>query len=1598
MSLSKLLFIATLLLITHRYYPQEYFESFMGEEVHIPAYSEYYQDRYRPERDKVFLGTYTEGIIQYQTTPVFAPIDTIRCYNGYLKAFDYQPFSNYSEELMAIASSEKELIIYDLQNQEVLLNTTLPNTLNDVQFSNIDPHIIWAADASGYLIQYNWVEKRVDKYQVHSKGIARIELFLDKIITSSFDHTIKVHHQKTLAEEQSLKCQIPPLEFDVSVDGILAIAAAKGVALYSIIDQKWLYGKELLNKKVKAYEGDSKKYYWNPYLNDDESQYAGSTQKITFLRHGHTIAYSNPYQGLWFTELNDPSLLVRPYAFQDSLITAEPKYIFNQDNHLSFYAQDYGFDEYLLENPPYVLQKKATYIDRIDPEHGLKRKHLPFDEIVVEGFDFDLSYSFDPTGQRGPSSFVTLDNLYFSKDTNYAYPVYLSMNHIEHLIPFPAKEEDLVAYSDEIGAYLGAERFDMCYEDLENYTIDPLCVLENTWMTRDTSTFYKQDESFSLYSYLGEETYEQLEVRDLVIRNIVSSAMVYKHGVQEEPKATQEAADHRGTTSQLYMDDAFIRMDQKGHLSAVESFAISPDQKYLATGGQDTKIILWDFHTGVKLKELDYSKINDFEKYWQTYETDWEFSFTFMTFHPTQSWIIASTRYKGSICLDYQTGKIIGQGNSFEYATLSDDGRFVIDDQNNLYTLPNMIPIDSYEGDYMVEKPMVGNNKVIARPKDKNLSVYTDSYRGSELELIEQNMQKKSDGSRFDLLSNGFVSPNGNWFVSDSVIYDKKNNECYNLEGYPKGDYNYAPVYLKGDFSPDHKYFAYPAYKKIKLFNLETKQFSTIIDTTVYKFEAPVRFSADSKYLVSRVWEIKGGELNWLEEANTNRTLGIYDVTTLHKFRHHTGHPVEPMQVRTDSSMRYLLFQGVGFLYLLDRETLEIQQLKIKQESFNYSVSYGSSVIRTTTEGDPVVYGELSHDYSNGTTRFEYEWQPHTGIFKRYFEDETGIDFYENNSPNLYITRDWRGNWDNDDVLWEISDLRDISLKTDTSYRLGLDTTAYLKVLENNKTGELKISGSFNYEGFNSGAAFAITPDHQYIYLPTSGHGIGKYTLPDMKLVTKWDAHEEHPLMIQLMGTEMLTIGNDGNVILWDLSTPIPSERLRFYGDQEGLFMITPAHYYSATKDNIDFVGFRKGNNFIPISSFDMKFNRPDIILKALGSHQSALIETYKVAYDKRLKRMNIQEVDLEIEKLPVLRIENLEYLPKFTNDGTLEIIANCNTPLENIRLWVNGVAQTTSITPIESGYSFTVELVNGMNEIELKGVTSTGNSTLPVQYTLERNSTKTSNNLYVLSIGVSEYMDSTFNLGYAAKDAKDVSSVFTQLENFDTVSNFTLLNEDVTSEALSEIQEYLDRATINDIVVIYVAGHGLLDENFDYYYAVHDVDFNHPATKGWSYDLFEKLISQSKANKKLLLFDTCHGGEIDKEELALNETEQTEDGDVAFRASKTFNYLAQPTNASELSKSFFGDFRKGVGATVIASSGGAEYAAESDIYKNGIFTYFLRKGLTANEADLNGDHQITVNELRIYLNEEVRKATNGKQNPGTRIVNDKHEMVLKVY
>jgi WD40 repeat protein len=465
---------------------------------------------------------------------------------------------------------------------------------------------------------------------------------------------------------------------------------------------------------------------------------------------------------------------------------------------------------------------------------------------------------------------------------------------------------------------------------------------------------------------------------------------------------------------------------------------------------------------------------------------------------------------------------------------------------------------------------------------------------------------------------------------------------------------------------------------------------------------------------------------------------------------------------------------------------------------------------------------------------------------------------------------------------------------------------------------------------------------------------------------------------------------------------------------KDGYVIYTDDYYYSMTKNARDAVSFVKSGEVYPFEQFDLQFNRPDIIAGRMPYPDENLIKIYKAAYDKRLSKMGISEDKLKLNfDLPEVVIVNGDKLPLASESKniTLKIEARGKSAtLQNLKIWVNDVPVYGSKGKDISGRKSKVykndinlELSEGKNKIQVAVLDAGGVESLKKTQYIEYTGPKTKHDIYIVAIGVSHYADSKYNLTYAAKDVTDfVNFMQSQKDGFNAIHVYKFIDTDAVSAKVMKVKTELMKSKVDDEVVVYFAGHGLLNSNLDYFLGMYDVNFEKPEINGLSIDDFENLVDGIPSRKKSMFLDACHSGEVDKEEaLGIKETVAGGDEGIVFRGvavpsgANVVRSNSDLSNSFELMKETFADLRRGSGAMVISSAGGGEFALESDKWKNGVFTLSVIQGLTGNNADVNGDNQVTISELGAYVAANVRKLTSGQQNPTFRRENLEYDYVF---
>jgi WD40 repeat protein/uncharacterized caspase-like protein len=480
-------------------------------------------------------------------------------------------------------------------------------------------------------------------------------------------------------------------------------------------------------------------------------------------------------------------------------------------------------------------------------------------------------------------------------------------------------------------------------------------------------------------------------------------------------------------------------------------------------------------------------------------------------------------------------------------------------------------------------------------------------------------------------------------------------------------------------------------------------------------------------------------------------------------------------------------------------------------------------------------------------------------------------------------------------------------------------------------------------------------------------------------------------------GKALLTGSMDSTVRLWDAATG--REMGRFVNARDGLLVVTPDNYFMASRGALPAVAFRVGNRVVASEQFDLKFNRPDLVLDQLGFTSREVVSAYRQAYQKRLKRVGFTEDQLGDDyRLPEVTVDRRN-TPLIVKEREVKLkvrASDAHGLLNRLNVYVNGVPIGTADGIGLSGMNLNVwqqeiavELSAGKNTIQISAMNDRGVESRKETLEIVGPASATKPDLYVVAVGVSDYQDKNYTLTYADKDAKDLANFLeSKKDSFGQVKVVKLLNGEAVRENILRSRDTLGQAQVDDLVIVFFAGHGMLDAKLDYYFATADIDFRDPARRGLRYEEIEGMLDGLRARRKLLMMDTCHSGEVDREDVKQAGPRTTAEGQIRSEAVRGVDVRKARLGvrpSAELLQELFADLRKGTGTVVIAAAGGLHHALESKEWQNGVFTYALLQGLKTYRTDKNKDGLVQVAELRDYVLEEVARLTEGRQMPANR-------------
>ncbi|MFC7724212.1 caspase domain-containing protein [Nocardioides sp. GCM10028917] len=220
----------------------------------------------------------------------------------------------------------------------------------------------------------------------------------------------------------------------------------------------------------------------------------------------------------------------------------------------------------------------------------------------------------------------------------------------------------------------------------------------------------------------------------------------------------------------------------------------------------------------------------------------------------------------------------------------------------------------------------------------------------------------------------------------------------------------------------------------------------------------------------------------------------------------------------------------------------------------------------------------------------------------------------------------------------------------------------------------------------------------------------------------------------------------------------------------------------------------------------------------------------------------------------------------------------------------------------------------------------------------------------FALLLAVSQYADATLSrLRSPAADAVALRDLLADPE----VGGFAVTSVfDEKAQAMRlAVEEFLTDRRPDDLVLVYLSCHGLVDARRRLYFAARDTIKNRLASSGVEAHWLLEQLEDCRARRQVVVLDCCFSGAFAQRAKG--------DTDVA------------------LGERLVGEGR---GRVVLTASRGTEYSFEGEPTEGqppagSVFTTALVSGITSGEADADNDGHISVDEAYAYAFEKVREA-----------------------
>ena len=346
-------------------------------------------------------------------------------------------------------------------------------------------------------------------------------------------------------------------------------------------------------------------------------------------------------------------------------------------------------------------------------------------------------------------------------------------------------------------------------------------------------------------------------------------------------------------------------------------------------------------------------------------------------------------------------------------------------------------------------------------------------------------------------------------------------------------------------------------------------------------------------------------------------------------------------------------------------------------------------------------------------------------------------------------------------------------------------------------------------------------------------------------------------LAIDFQRDILFSCAKDKSIIGWELNE---------YNKLASIKIVTNKSSIVTCPDSYFMMDRTISSNHFKENKYDhLKHNRPHIVLERLKSY--ALASKFSKFNNVWLERHKFPEDTTIINydnRSDFPEVNIISEIPKKTKNETLSIklniIKNNNKNIKIIITQNNKISSSIKLKKTDSVVNEKVllNLMNGNNNIQI--FLDNGLEKKRIEKFQIYAFTKKEENLFIIGIELSKYKQKTFNINNTTNEVSKTLNILKRKNCDRKVYTELLYGENATKKnIISTLNSILGKVKINDQIFVIYSGHGIRDEESNFFLTTYLTNFENSSEDKESIDLeeFKELLKNAKSPNKLLLINS---------------------------------------------------------------------------------------------------------------------------------------------